>query len=608
MAIKDNIRTTAKGIFKKSDEQVSKEVEEQNWAEIVENKFKEVQSYRSTYIERQWFINHAYYKGWHNVKYSKNSGKLVWGSKDPLDFMINQVYATCRAIRGAVTRTAPKWDVDALPYATADFNTSSVLGEYLGFLYDKLHMKALTKEVVLYGLLYGQGIFQYGYDAEQDQGEGLPWVQVLDPFDTYIDPYAKGIEDARYVIKVIARPKDVVEKNPAYDQEVVKEIASTKKQSESSYKELINSNKADESSIEGNLLLREAWIVTEEGIRVITVCDSKVLRNEISSYRKLPFEIYFPDINMGEIYGEGWVKNLVPLNKALNYLEKSVLEYNIIFSKGKYVTDSNSGVKIVNNKNGQIIRHKPGHSFTQMDVKPMSNTPFNQIQNLQEYIQNIGAAHEAFMGRAPQGVTAGTAFETLVANAYTNIIDLIDNLADCLARLGEDLLELGYEHQLITKPFRTEGGDMRAVISGQVDQEQIPNMQTPEGEPIDVAQLPENPEVKVTISSGLAYTKEGKRDILTMLRGGGDVSRRTLLENYNIDSEEEANRLIEEKLEEMQLMAMLQSPEVAGGGTPGQAPEGEFDPTAPVEGGEVGAPMGGAPGEVPAAMPEEEAL
>lgn len=567
MAIKD-IQEKVKGLvgMREREENSKEEYDDTYWIEYTDAKFQESKNYRSTTIERQWFINHAYYKGWHNVKYSRETGKLVWGSKDPLDFQVNQVYSICRAIRGAVTKTQPQWDVDALPYATLDPDTSRILGEYLSYVYDKLEMKSLVKEVVLYGLLYGQGIFQYGYDSEADDGEGLPWVQVLDPFDVYIDPYAKGIEDARYVVKVISRPKELVEKNPYYNQEKVKEVMGSSKTSESSYKDLMDSHKADQSSLGNNLLLHETWCVTEEGIRVITTCENRVFRNDITNFSKLPFELYTPDINMGEIYGEGWVKNLVPLNKALNYLEKAVLEYNILFSKGKYKTDSNSGIKIINNRNGQILRHKPGHDIEQMDMKPMSSTPFKQIDNIKQYMQNIGAAHEAFMGRAPSGVTSGIAFETLVANAYVNIIDLIDNLADTLARVGTDILDLGYQYQLITKPFRTEAGEIFGVISGQVGEENVPKIRTglAEGEDkefMNIVRIPKNPEIKVKISSGVAHTKEGKREILTMLRGGGDISRRTLLEHYDLDSEEEKNRLLQEKMEVLEVEEALSPPE-----------------------------------------------
>ena len=580
MALKD----TVNGLLGKQ-EKTEKKYDDEHWIEYTDNKFEESKNYRSTHIERQWFINNAYYRGWHGVKYNKTTSRLVWGTQDPLDFQVNMIYSTCRAIRGAVTRTQPTWDVDALPYATVDSETSSILGEYLAFVYDKLHMKHLVKRVLLYGLLYGQGIVQYGYDAEADSGEGLPWVTALDPFDTYIDPYATGIDDARYVVKVISKPKDLVEKNPYYNQEVIKDLAETAKVSESDYKSLIESNKNDTSKMSKNLLLHETWCVTEEGIRVITTCEGKILRNEITEFKKLPFEIYFPDVNLDGIYGEGWVKNLVPLNKALNYLEKSILEYNIIFSKGRFITDSQSGIKIINNKNGQILRHKPGHTIQQMDMKPMSATPFKQIENIQQYMQNIGAAHEAFMGRAPQGVTSGVAFETLVANAYTNIIDLIDNLADFLARVGDDVLDLGYDHQLITKPFRTDAGEMYGIISGQVGEENVPRIKTGEdenGEPefMNIAQIPKNPEVKVKISSGISHTKEGKREVLTMLRGGGDLSRRTLLDNYDIDSEEEKQRLIEEKLEMAELMqAMEPQPPVPGPAMPEEGlPPGALEP------------------------------
>jgi len=559
MAIKD----IARGLIGKQDRESDEQYDNTYWIEYTDAKFQESKNFRSANIERQWFINDAYYRGWHNVRYNKDTGKLSWGSKDPLDFQINQVYSICRAIRGAVTRTQPTWDVDALPYAQIDPGTSQVLGQYLGFVYDKLRMKQLVKKAVLYGLLYGQGLFQYGYDADADDGEGLPWVQVIDPFDTYIDPYAEDMDSARYVVKVISRPKEIVEKNPNYDKDAVKDLGTSTKTSESMYKELINTNTGDTSSTSTNMLLHETWCVTDEGIRVITTSEGKLLRNELTNFKKLPFEIYFPDINTNEIYGEGWVKNIVPLNKALNYLEKAILEYNILFSKGKYITDSNSGIKIINNKNGQILRHKPGHTIQQMDMKPMSSTPFKQIDNLKDYMQNIGAAHEAFMGKAPAGVTAGVAFDTLVANAYTNIVDLIDNLADTLSRLGEDILTLGYDYQLITKPFRTETGDIYSVISGQVED-------VPEGSTV----IPRNPEVKVKITGGISHTKEGKREILTMLRGGGDISRQTLLQNFDIDPEEEKQRLIEEKME-MAEMAMAQEQMMAPPPVGGLPPEME---------------------------------
>lgn len=64
---------------------------------------------------------------------------------------------------------------------------------------------------------------------------------------------------------------------------------------------------------------------------------------------------------------------------------------------------------------------------------------------------------------------------------------------------------------------------------------------------LKVISLPANPEVRVRITSGIAHTKEGKREILMTLRAGGDVSRKTLLEGLDIDAEEEGERILEEQ-------------------------------------------------------------
>ena len=82
---------------------------------------------------------------------------------------------------------------------------------------------------------------------------------------------------------------------------------------------------------------------------------------------------------------------------------------------------------------------------------------------------------------------------------------------------------------------------------------------------LKVVSIPANPEVRVRITSGVAHTKEAKRDILMTLRAGGDVSRQTLLENLDIDPEEEQERIAEE-----------QAPQGPQGGMEG------IDPNAPL--------------------------
>lgn len=527
------------------------------WLTYTQEKFNESKNWRGNNVELQWFVNYMYYKGYQNLKYDKTTGSFVKDNRNPLTFYVNHTYMVCRAIRNAVMKTNPQWDVDALPYGNLDQDTSRILGEFLAFEYNKLNMEDKGNKALLYGLLYGLGIFQYGYDDKEDDGEGNAWLEVLDPFDTYIDPYCTGVEDSRYIIKVMSKPYELIEDNPNYDQKIVKELSPTNRLSESDYKNLILNNENSIDSDSKNLILHETWCRTKEGIRVITTCDDQILRNELTTFKKFPFEFYQPDINIGSVYGEGWVKNIIPLNKAANYLETSRLEYNILINKGRLLVPKGAGVKSITNQNGEKIYYKPGFQPTFLPTPPMGSDVERQINTLNSYIQTIGAANEAFVGQTPTGVKSGVAIESLIAANFNQLYDLVNNLSNTYAKIGEDILSLAYEYQLLAKPFRSSDGQYYGVIGGDKKMETM-------GRLLKIATIPKNPEVQVRITSGIAHTKEGKKDILMTLRAGGDVSRQTVLENMDIDAEEEKRRLQKE--------AMPPMPEGAAGGIDPNAP------------------------------------
>ena len=530
----------------KYDEKKSKEKYDNTyWLSYTKKKFEESKNWRGSNVELQWFVNYMYYKGYQNLKFDKTTGTFVKDVRNPLTFYINHTYMICRAIRNAVMKTQPQWDVDALPYGKIDATTSRILGEFLAFEYNRIGLERKVNKALLYGLLYGLGIFQFGYDDRADDGEGNVWIEVLDPFDTYIDPYCSGVEDARYIVKVMSKPYELIKNNPNYDKEKLENIQTTSQQSESDYKELILNNENNVNSDSKNVILHETWCVTEDGVRVITTAGEEILRNELTTFKKLPFEFYQPDVNIGSVYGEGWVKNIVPLNKAINYLETSRLEYNILINKGRLLIPKGAGVKSITNQNGEKVYYKMGYKPEFLPTPPMGSDVDRQLSALNTYMQVIGAANEAFIGQTPGGIKSGIAIETLIASNFSQLYDLVKNLSDTLARLGEDILDMGYEYQQLTKPFRTEGGEYYGIISGsQESVGQIENL-------VQVASIPKNPEVRVRITSGIAHTKEGKRDILMALRAGGDVSRKTLHENLDIDPEEESARLQEEQVASM---------------------------------------------------------
>lgn len=512
------------------------------WVDYVNSRLKESKDWRIDKVEKQWMINYAYYRGLQNLRYDTGSKRLIWTDDDPLKFYVNLIYATVRAVKSVVTRSQPRWDVEPMPHTDLEGEQGALLGGFMNVLFEKLKMKPLIKKAVMYAMLYGVGIFQYGFDSEADDGEGELWVEAHDPFDVYIDPLTPP-DNVQYIIKAMRKRISDIENNPLYSN--VDKLKADNKYSESEYKEMLGQKAYGgmrTSETDGTVIIYEAWCRKDGKIHVITTAGDYLLRHEETDLEKIPFILYFPDTTMGEVYGEGWVKHIIPLNRALNYLERSTLEYNVIFSKGKYITDTDSKIKGITNEHGQILRVPRGSTLTQVDMKPLPSTPFNQVENILRYIQDVGASHEALMGRAPTGVTAAIALEQLVANSLNNIADLVDNLEIALAQLGEELLSLAYDKYTLTKRFKTElnGNKVLAAAGGR----DVENVNIPD---VAFLKLPERTRIRVRITSGMAVTKGGQQELLAQLRSGGDIDRRSLLEKFDQDADLIERRLFEER-------------------------------------------------------------
>jgi hypothetical protein len=517
-------------------------IDDEKALHLEQEKFNEAKNARSASVEKDWLIADAMYRGYHNIKWNDTRGTLVFDSNDPLGLYVNLIKSTVRAVRNAVLRQRPEWDVDAEPYGELEYEKRQVLGGFLNHLYDELGMESIMKRAVKNGLITGKGWIQYGFE-DSENGVGELWAESYNTFDVYPDPYAKNLDDLRYIIKVVRKPLSEVKGNKEYKN--TDKLVGSDKTTESPYKELLNA-KLQQNSNGGAALVHEMWIKLEDElgkkvIKVITTCNGTLLRSKVAEgYDCLPFVYYEPETDSDEMNSAGWVKDLVPLNKALNYNEKNILEYIVLMVKGRFVKDKNAKLSVVTNENGKIISKTRGSEFTQLPVAPLPSTPFNQISNLVGYINDVGSAPEALRGIAPTGVTAARALEDLVANAYNSLSDPIDNVINTHKLLAERVLKLLYNFQAVRKQFKfsIEGTEQVYYIVGKggaVGKKEE-----------DVIMLPENPKVKVSIISGVAYTKSAKEETMMRLYQTGLVDRKTVQETFGLNSDKIEQRIAEQ--------------------------------------------------------------
>ena len=580
----------------------------------------------------EWLTRDLFLRGYQFARYNQTSNTFILSSRTKVRIPINLALAQMRSVKNQVTGFQPKWEVLPRRVDKESLWNAKCSGKLLDYLYRKLGLRRKIKEVVIHGLKFSIGIWQIGWDDLASNGEdevpGEVFISVIDPFDFFVDPNATSLEDAEYVIKAVRRPVSEIKANPNYKN--TDELGHSSELAASEYKAfLMQALKSWERAPEGGdemTVLYELWKKErddEGGVKMRVVAFTQdslaLIRDEVVETTEFPFLIYSADINPLEIYGEGWARHVIALNRVVNALEGSVFEYNHIFAKGRYVIDKNSGVRMVANVHGQIIEKNRGAEVTSLAISPLPQTPFTQIANFLRYIEDLGGAHDVSLGRVPTGVRSGVGIAQLRQNDAVNQADLVDNLEDFMVRAGERVLNLIAENYISSRLVRIVGREgspeyflalgENAPSKPDVNEDGERLLEQGGGK-LKVAVIGKDNEVRVTIGSWLNQTLGAKQERLEALYEKGAIDQETLLEHLEFG---DIASIIQRTREEKKLGVGPITAGVTGKeqGPMAQVAPAPAPPPASMPGGQVGpgagaAPMGGSGAGGP--MGEQELL
>lgn len=501
----------------------------------------------------EWLSRDLFRRGYMFSKYNSQNKTVVMTSTNTTRIPINLTASAMRSIRNQVIAFQPKWEV--LP-TNADEQSklnAKYSGKTLDFVFLQKRLRKMIKETVTQGLLFSVGgAWQTIWDSELANDDGSKgWIQIwlTDPFDFYVDPNCTDgltFSDAEYVIKAVRKPIVEVKNNPNYkntDKIIHGEERLAVSESKQFLLQALRSN-ASASTREGDtetIILKEGEF-KERGkdgkirTRIVTWVDgvSLPLQNKIINVPDYSYRMYQADINPLEIYGEGWARHVIPINRVLNALESSIFDYNYKYAKGRLVVDKNAGIRVITNEHGSIIEKNRGTDVHSLPLQPLPNDAESQIGRLRMYFEDISGVHDASLGRIPSGVKSGIGIAELKQADATNQADLSDALADFLIEVGKKVLKeisLNLKFpQLVKSTDITGKADYFAIIgekaaSGRKSKVRIGKQDYP------LVVIAENNTIRVTIGSWLAYSKAQRQQELKDLYSTGVIDQRTLLEN-----------------------------------------------------------------------------
>jgi hypothetical protein len=543
-----------------------------------ETLFKYSKDARRKY-DREWLSRDLFRRGYQFTSHS--GGTVTLTSRANAKIPVNLTWAYIRSIKNQVTSFNPKFEV--LPEfkgKQAEAN-ARLAGKLLDYLFTKNNMNKQIKEAVIQGLMFSVGgpfevIWDENFDNGNKQPQGEVVIRLHDPFDIYIDPNATSADDAQFIIKAVRTSLDDIKKDKIYSKTARAALVSgSPKKAESEYKQfLLQTIQNSQAQTEDNdaVILKEIQIKerNEDGdirIRYFTWVDEvpEPLRDELVDQEDFDIEFFQADMNPLELYGESWSKHVIALNRVLNALESSIFDYNYRYAKGRLVIDKNSGVNAVTNEHGSIIEKNRGAEVKPLPLQPLPSSVENQILRIKGMMEDISGVHEATLGRVPAQVKSGIGIAELKQSDSTNQDDLVQNLEQCLMRLGRKILKKVAQNYDTPRVRRVVGNGRivehfaavgESFVGDNVKEWKISSEKYP------LAKISETNELKVQIGSWLAYSKEAQQKVLVDLAEAGLIDKETVLKHLEFpDVQDIVDRvrvesLIEQKRKEEPLMPM----------------------------------------------------
>ena len=517
------------------------------------------------YIKQQkdWYINERFVRGDHWVVFNKTLNQIqqLPISEGEVRRTVNKIRTQVRGIKNFIKRNQPRWQTAPNDASDESLEEALKYNKVLQHIYETESFVSLLTDIIVNALKFSVGILEASLVPHENWSILNFWVN--DTFDIFFDPEATSMKDSRFVLKVVKKSLTSIKNNKEY--KVEWSLVADNKDGASDYKDILEKEKYNKQwqwkALEdfNTILLKELWLKTKDGkIKVITSAGGQVIREKTTNYKRLPFFLYNPEREPNSIYSDPWIKDLISLNKSLDKTVSGIESYIQRMLWGKWLVKRWVEVSTITDKGAEIITYKGNVAPKQQDLQPLPSTPAAFASSLERWIEEFGGMREASLGRAPGSLQSGKGIEALQSSDAATVAEPIENLELFLSEVGEFILDMISENQVVSNDFTMDRETVKYIGSKAKSKPSNTLVISPR-------------KVKVVIVPELAYSEDAKKEMIFKLAESEMIDQETLLEYLNVSNIGDIIERVKKKKEEAYKEEMMK--QKASHDTGGDGPE-----------------------------------
>lgn len=386
-------------------------------------------------IERQWYLNMAFYQGRQWVTFMPNasqtpglSNRLVTPPAPPyrVRSVVNRVRSVVRTELSRMTSNKPNASVVPASSEDEDLFAAQAGEQVWESLYATKNLPTVFKRAAFWTSVCGVGYVKCWWDknvvTKDSTGKecrGDIQYAPVSPFHLYVpDLTEEELENQPYVINAYTKPVEWLKQ--AFGRDFSPSVVAANEIVENGF---LNLAAAGKEAKPDSCLVLEVW-VKAGGSKyfpqggMVTVVDSKVVQIKRDglpyAHKQYPF-IKFENMPTGGYYPASVIEDVIPIQRELNRTRSQIIEAKNRMAKPQLIAPKGSvDPAKITSEPGIVIQYRPGLAPPQpLPLQPLPGYVLQEIDRSLADIEDVTSQHQVSKGAAPPGVTAATAISYL---------------------------------------------------------------------------------------------------------------------------------------------------------------------------------------------------
>jgi hypothetical protein len=509
-------------------------------------------------LERQWKLNLSFYKGKQYVFYNRRSRRIESLPTEEGDkpryrvrLVANQIAPHTHGLLARVTKTKPTFFATPGQTSYEAQKATEVAESLLDYWWDRFNLSSKREEAMLWAIICGNGFWKISWDDragaqmrvminpvsnepvanpllehffksrleeagvdpaefEQRVFEGEIKVDVMSPFDVYLDDSAQVFEDCKWVICIHPMSPDQIQKRYG----VRLKANAVNKYPDETLPGMFGNIEA-KTSENVRMIYYGYFLPSVEypaGRFVVFTKDPNIVLFESDwpyPFEELPI-VKFPGVRVpGQLWDQSVVEHAIPLQKELNRTLSQIVEYKNLTLKPQMMAPVGSLRQRITDEPGAVFEYNPVAGRVPEAI-PLPGLPGYVQQHLADLgarLRDVFGLNEVIQGDVPPNVEAGVAIDLLQEAATDRLAPQILMMEKTLERAGNLMLELAQKYYNEPRLIMLKGPGSRPKVKR-----------------FESADILSGVQIKVETGSGLPRTRAGRQARVLQLLQLGVIS------------------------------------------------------------------------------------